>query len=92
MAHLHALAVLARADPHKGNPVAVARVHVGLDFENKATELGFCRIDLPPGGLPVVLGERALGVAAHGAVPAAHSEHDGQHGQHDRPTRIDTST
>ena len=39
MAHFHALFVLARAHAHKGYAVTVARVHVGLDLENKTGEI-----------------------------------------------------
>ncbi|MNF59915.1 hypothetical protein D3C84_415170 [compost metagenome] len=39
VAHLHALLVLARADAHEGDAVAVFRVHVRLDLEHEAGEL-----------------------------------------------------
>ena len=38
MAHLHAGAVAARADTEKGNTVAVARIHIGLNLEDKTCE------------------------------------------------------
>ncbi len=38
MAHLHALLVFAGAHPHKGDAVAMARVHVRLDLEHEAAE------------------------------------------------------
>src|SRR3990167_93232 len=44
MAHLHTLAVFARADTHKGDAVAVLGVHVRLDLEHEAAELFFHRL------------------------------------------------
>ena len=46
MLHRHVLFKLAAAHPHKGHPVAVARIHVGLQLEHKAAETGADRIDL----------------------------------------------
>ena len=45
MVHGHVAGELARADPHEGHFVAVARVHVALDLENKAGEGGEIRAD-----------------------------------------------
>ena len=45
VAHFHALGVAPRADPNKGYPVPVFRIHIGLDFENKAREIALPGID-----------------------------------------------
>ncbi len=40
-----ALAILARADSHEGDAIAVPRVHVGLDLEDEAGQLVLRRRD-----------------------------------------------
>jgi hypothetical protein len=36
----HAALEVARRDTHEGDPIAVRRIHVGLDLEDHAAELG----------------------------------------------------
>jgi hypothetical protein len=43
--HLHAAGELAGAQPHEGDAVAVVGVHVGLDLEDEAGDLGIGGID-----------------------------------------------
>ena len=45
VAHQHVALEAAAADAQKGHPVAVARIHVGLDLEHEARELIRFRID-----------------------------------------------
>ena len=49
--HRHVLLKLAATDPHKGNPVTVARIHVGLQLEDKATKTWPQGINRPLAGL-----------------------------------------
>ena len=44
---LHAAAELAAAQPQEGDAVAVVGVHVGLDLEDEARDLGFGGLDRP---------------------------------------------
>ncbi|CSB27469.1 Uncharacterised protein [Vibrio cholerae] len=45
MVHLHALLVGARYNTHESNPVAVFRIHVGLNFKHEASEFLFARLN-----------------------------------------------
>ena len=60
MAHLHAFLVMARADAHKGDPVAMLRVHIGLDLKHEARQRLFCGRHLARGGLASLRGRRPL--------------------------------
>ena len=44
MLHFHALDVLPRTNPKESDPVAMSRVHIRLNFEDKTTEFFFARI------------------------------------------------
>ena len=44
----HAGLEVSRADPHEGDPVAMPRIHVRLDLEHEAGEVGIGRIDGAP--------------------------------------------
>ncbi len=46
MNNAHAALKLSRADPHKSNTVAVRRIHVGLDFKNKAGKIIFIGVNI----------------------------------------------
>ena len=52
MPDLHTAGELAGADPQEGDPVAMSRVHVGLDLENKTGKILFVRIHIPGHGGP----------------------------------------
>ena len=41
MQHANSLAVLARADSHKGDPVSMSRVHIRLNLKNETGHLFF---------------------------------------------------
>jgi len=45
--YLHAAVEAAGTHAHEGDAVAVARVHVGLDLEHEAGELGIVGLHLP---------------------------------------------
>ena len=40
MPHFHPFFIPPRADAHKGDSISVLRVHIGLDFEDKARKSG----------------------------------------------------
>ena len=61
MLHLHAFLVAAGADAQKGDAVAVRRVHVRLDLEHEAGELGLARVDTALFRRPRARRRRVLG-------------------------------
>src|SRR5690349_22702457 len=57
----HAASVLARAETHEGDPVAMAGIHVRLNLEHEAAEFFLQRLDLALASVPRQRTRRVLG-------------------------------